>query len=536
METLQLDGASLDLPDVVRVARGALSLGLAPAARRRMEESRAWVVRAARGEVVDEGGAPLPVYGVNTGFGSLAHKRIGREDSRWLSWNLVQSHAAGVGPVVPREVVRAMILLRANALAKGASGCRPVLVETLLRMLEEDVLPEVPSQGSCGSSGDLAPLAHLALAVFRSPEEGADGPSGHAWYRGERLPAAEAMARAGIPRLVPAHKEGLAMCNGGQLTAAFAVLACEDAVRILHAAEIAAAMSWEALRGVTRSLLPAVHALRPYPGALAVIDDLGRLLEGSELTDSLPEKVQDAYSLRCTPEVLGAARDAMTYVRRQVRIEVNAATDNPLILVDLDDPNKAVSAGLFHGEPVGVACDHLKLALCEVGAIAERRLYRLTTGTLSGRLPPLLVRPDRPGLGLMVPQATAAALVSESRSLAWPASVDSIPTCEDQEDHVAMSTTAARRAAQVVENTRNVVAIELLAAAHGLWWRQAEEGASRLGRGTAAALARVEAAIGRGGLETPSEDIARLAEIIADGSLVADAEAAVGPLRGVDGG
>ncbi len=529
---LRIDGHTLDLSDVVSVARQSRGTVLDADARTRMEASCAWVEQVAAGAIRDADGAPLSVYGVNTGFGSLARIAIDGSQSRMLSWNLMQSHAAGVGPRVAPDVTRAMMLLRANALAKGASGCRPALVETILAMLDRDVVPEVPSQGSCGSSGDLAPLAHLALVVFRGPEE--EGDSGWAWHRGERLRGADAMARAGIPRLVPQHKDGLAMCNGSQLTTAYATLACEDAALLLHAAEIAAAMSWEALRGVTRCLLPEVHALRPYPGSQAVAADLTRLLEGSALTDSLPGKVQDAYALRCTPEVLGAVRDAMRYARSQVRVELNAATDNPLVLLGLDDANKAVSAGLFHGEPVGMACDHLKLALCELGALSERRTYRLTTGSLSARLPAALVRSDRPGMGLMVPQTTAAALVSENRSLAWPASADSIPTCEDQEDHVAMSTTAARRAAEVARNARRIVAVELLAAASGLWWRQAEEGVTTLGRGTRAALAVIEAAIGRTGLGAPSEEIAALDEVLVRGTLVAAVQDAIGPLRGVD--
>jgi len=533
LEPVRLDGMSLELRDVVAVARDGRGVALDGAARARMEASRAWVAQAAAGEVRGADGQPLPVYGVNTGFGSLARIRLEGSQGSALSWNLIQSHAAGVGAPAPTDVVRAMMLLRANALAKGASGCRPALVETILAMLRHGVIPEVPTQGSCGSSGDLAPLAHLGLVVFKSPDDG-DPDGGVAWVDGERLAGGEAMARFGIERLVPLHKDGLAMCNGAQLTTAFAALACEDALRLVHGAEIAAAMSWEALRGVTRCLSPEVHRLRPYRGSLEVVGDLGRLLAGSGLTDSIPGKVQDAYSLRCTPEVLGAVRDALRYVRAQVRVEINAATDNPLVLLDLDDPNKAVSAGLFHGEPVGIAADHLKLAMCELGALSERRIYRLTTGNLSARLPAALVSHDRPGMGLMVPQTTAAALVSENRSLAWPASADSIPTCEDQEDHVAMSTTAARRAAEVVRNARKVVAIELLAAASGIRWRRTHEGPVTLAKGTAAALAVVEAALGPNGKGAPAEEIVALDQILADGSLVAAVEAAVGPLAGVD--
>jgi histidine ammonia-lyase len=532
MEPLPIDGASLTLENVVSVAREGVPVALTDGARARMAASLAWVDKAVAGEVCGDDGEPLPIYGVNTGYGSLARVRIDPEHAQQLSWNLMRSHAAGVGDDCAEDVVRATMLLRANALAKGVSGCRPALVDSLCAMLGAGVTPAIPSRGSCGSSGDLAPLSHLALVVFRGPDRDDPAESGFAVFDGERLTGTDAMAAAQIARLVPAAKDGLAITNGAQLTTAVAALACADALRLVKLAEISAAMSWEALRGVTRALHPGVHALRPYRGAIATAANLRRLITGSSLVDSLPDKLQDAYSLRCTPQVLGAVRDGIRFACTQVTIELNAATDNPIMLLDADDgPNKAYSAGLFHGEPVGMAADHLKLSLCELGALAERRIYRLTTGSLSARLPPLLVRKDKPGMGLMVPQTTAAALVAENRALAWPASADSIPTCEDQEDHVAMSTTAAWRAAEVLRNAELVIAIELLSAAHGLWWRQREESGIRLGAGTTAALAAVEAAIG-GGHATPSEDIAAIAAVIRNGSVLAAVQAAVGPMEG----
>ena len=338
------------------------------------------------------------------------------------------------------------------------------------------------------------------------------------------------MAEAGIERMVPAPKEGLAMTNGAQLTCGVTALVCVRAERLVKTAEIAAAMSFEALRGTTRALHPEVHALRPFPGAITCAANLRDLLRGSSLADSVPDKVQDAYSLRCTPAVLGAVRDALAYAWRQVAIEVNAATDNPLILVDSDEPNRAFSAGLFHGEPVGFAADHAKLALCELGALAERRIYRLTTGHLSARLPPLLA--DGPGLGLMLPQVAAAALVAENRQLAMPSSVDSLPTCEDQEDHVAMSTTAARRAADVLANVEQIVAIELLGAAKGLWVRRAE-GDVTLGGGSAEGLAAVEEALGGPQTSIPSDDIARVTDAVRAGAIVSAVEERCCTLRGV---
>lgn len=505
MTPLHIDGQHLTVADVVDVARGGRSVRLDEAARARMERSYAWVAAAGVGD--------RPVYGVNTGFGSLARVRIPAEHRARLSLNLVRSHAAGVGRPLPDEAVRAMLLLRANALAAGASGCRPALVDAILALLERGVIPLVPEQGSCGSSGDLAPLAHLGLVLVGDAE-------GEARLDGEVLSAPEALSRAGLAPLALEAKDGLAITNGAQLTTALAALCCHDAARVLLAAEIAAALSIEALRGATRAFHPAVHALRPYAGSRATAANLRHLMRGSALTDSVPGKVQDAYSLRCTPSVLGAARDTLAFAAAQVAVELNAATDNPVILVDEEGPDKAFSAGLFHGEPIGIAMDVLKIAVAEIASLAERRLYRLTTGTLSARLPPALARRDRPGLGMMLPHTTAAALVSENKGLCWPNSVDSIPTCEDQEDHVAMSTTAARRAAEVVANARKVVAIELLGASAALAFRREEDPGARLGEGTGAALATVEETLGALPADRlPSEAIAALDQLVASGRL-----------------
>ena len=511
---LAVTGASLTLTDFVSVAREQRPVNLDKQARARMLRSYAWVKAAGQREDA--------IYGVNTGFGSLARVRIKAEDRATLSLNLVRSHAAGVGKPLGEDVVRGMMLLRANALAKGASGCRPRLVETLLSMLNAGITPVVPSQGSCGSSGDLAPLAHLALALV-------EGDHGRVRYQGVVQPAADAMAKANIPRLTLEAKDGLALTNGAQLTTSLAALACVDAQRVLLAAEVAAAMSIEALKGASRAFHPAVNELRPYPGAKATAANLRTLLAGSSLMDSLPGKVQDAYSLRCSPQVIGSSRDAMTFAMQQVSVEINAATDNPLILLDADTgadegvlghDNKAFSAGLFHGEPVGVAMDVLKIAVAEVGSLSERRLYRLTTGNLSQRLPPALARRDRPELGMLVPHTSAAALVSENKLLCHPSSVDSIPTCEDQEDHVAMSTTAARHATRVVRNARAIVAIELLGAHQALRFRQAEDPGVRLGRGTGAAWAVIDEALsGLGEDVIPSESIRCLEALIFDGGL-----------------
>ena len=493
-DALPLGAHRLSLQQVADVARGPVLPTLSEEGTLKMERSCGWVRK-----VLHE---RRPIYGVSTGFGSLASTFIEPEQSAALSRNLIRSHAAGVGKACPTDVVRATMLLRANALAQGASGCRPELVRTLLAMLEKGVHPVIPQQGSCGSSGDLAPLSHLGLVLF--------GEGGEAEYQGQLHTGPEAMAKAGIPTLETQAKDGLAMSNGAQLTTAISVLAWIDAAKLLHTAELAAAMSIEALRGVTRAFHPSVHALRPYTGALACAARLRALLAGSSLVDSTP-KVQDAYSLRCTPVVLGSVRDFLDFTGRQLAVEVNAVTDNP-VFVDEGDDLGAFSAGLFHGEPVGMAADALKLAVAELGSLSERRLYRLTTGSLSQRLPPALVGQDRPDLGMIVPQTAAAALVSENKALCWPASADSIPTCEDQEDHVAMSTTAAWRLREVVQNSRRVVAVELLCAARALHFRQQEDPSVRLGVGAAWAMERLAKLPEEGVASEQIEAIARLIE------------------------
>ena len=497
---LAIDGTSLTLADVVDVARNNRPVELEQHARQRMQRSYDWVQRAATND--------QPIYGVNTGFGSLARVRIDPEHSSQLSLNLIRSHAAGVGPILPVPETRAMMVLRANALAKGVSGCRPLIVDTLLAMLNKGVIPMVPTQGSCGSSGDLAPLAHLGLAI-------ADGDHGRVRVDGVELSAAEGMRQANIGRITLEAKDGLAITNGAQLTTAIGALALHDAISLVEAAELAAAMSIEALRGASRAFTASVHRLRPYKGAIATAANLRCLMAGSALIDSMPEKLQDAYSLRCTPQVLGACRDAIRYAVDQVAVELNAATDNPLIILEEDGENKAFSAGMFHGEPVGIPLDVLKIAISEVANLSERRLYRLTTGSLSQRLPPGLASKDRPQMGMMVPQPTAAALVSENKALGWPASMDSIPTCEDQEDHVAMSTTAARRAASVVSNARLVIAIEMLGAVRALQFRLNNEPGVQLGRGTQIGVQRAATILRQlGPNRTPSDEIEALAEWI----------------------
>ncbi len=530
--SLQLDGTSLSLRELAEVARSRRLVALAPGAWDELKRSRAWVEAAVEGRVLDPDGQPSAIYGVNTGYGSLARKRIPQESLDELSRNLIRSHAAGVGRPLPVDVARATVLLRANALSRGRSGCRPELVQLLLELLNRGVDPWLPSQGSCGSSGDLAPLSHLGLILGHRPSDPPEE-TGRAWVQGELMSGCDALAKVGLVPLQLGPKEGLALNNGAQVTTAIAALAVIDAVRLVQVAEIAAALSIEALRGVTRAFHPAVHELRPYPGAIACADNLRRLLTGSELVDTVPGKVQDAYALRCTPQVLGSVRDTLRFVRQQVAIELNAVTDNPVILVDAPGHDKAFSAGLFHGEPVGMAADFLKIAVCELASLAERRLYRLTTGALSVHLPASL-KGLGPGVGLLALQTSAAALVSENKALAWPASVDSIPTCEDQEDHVAMSTTAARRAAEVLQNAQRVVAIELLCAHTALSHRLRAEPGLNLGEGTYPAWLCIGETLGDVDGATPSELVQRMEPLVTGPALEDAVEGAVGGLsRGI---
>ncbi len=461
---IELGALPLTLDDVVRVAREREPVRLGAAARELMVRSRAVVE-----SVVREGRA---VYGVTTGFGELKERRIPEEQVRRLQINLLRSHCAGVGPAAGRDVVRAMLLLRAASLARGFSGCRPELVEGLLALLERDVTPVVPLKGSVGASGDLAPLAHLASVLTGE---------GEAWLQDQRMPAGLALRGAGLQPLELEAKEGLALINGTQLSTALLALACADARRVWEAGVAVAALSTEVLLGSIRPAGERVQALRPYRGAFEAARRVRAYAEDSALVASHANcgRVQDAYSLRCVPQVMGATWDALDHVERQLEIEINSVNDNPLVFADSGD---VVSAGLFHAQPVALAADYLKIAVAEVASISERRIDRLLDARESG-LPAVLAA--EPGLesGFMMAQYTAAALVSENKVLAHPASVDSIPTGSGLEDHVSMAPIAARHARDVVENAARVVALELLCACRALEFRRpltAGSGSERL--------------------------------------------------------
>lgn len=447
-----VDGESLTLEQVELVARQGVKVGLAPAAVEKMQASRRVVEEVlAGGEVA---------YGINTGFGDLSRVRISDEEVEQLQHNLVLSHSCGVGEPVGEEIVRALMLLRANALAKGFSGVRPVVVETLIAMLNQGIHPLIPSQGSVGASGDLVPLAHMALALIGG---------GEVDYRGRRLPAAEALALAGIAPLKLQAKEGLALINGTQFMAALACLNITDARRLFLTADVIAAMAVEALEGLPSAFDPRVQAVRPHPGQVQVAARLRKLLEGGELARGRhPARVQDAYTLRCIPQVHGASWDVLSWVDNLVEAEINSATDNPLIFAD---DGAIISGGNFHGQPLALAMDALTMAVAEMGSIAERRVERLVNPSLSG-LPPFLTRHSGLNSGCMIPQYVAAALTSENKVLSSPSSVDSIPTSANQEDHVSMGAFAARKARQVIHNLERILAIELLCAAQALEFRK----------------------------------------------------------------
>jgi histidine ammonia-lyase len=443
-----LDGSHLSFAEVLRVAAQNEPVELAADSVAAMRRSRTVVERLASGEDA--------VYAVNTGVGLLADVRVPPEQLEQLQRNVVRSHACGVGPPLARDEVRAMMLIRANVLAKGFSGIRPVIAERLCDLLNRGVTPVVPSQGSVGASGDLAPLAHIALVLMGEGEAELDG---------RRYPGDEALRRAGIQPVVLASKEGISLVNGTQAMLALAVLQTIDAETLANAADLICAMTVDGLRGTPRAFDPRIHETRPLTGQSQSARNLMRYLEGSEIRQShiACRRVQDAYSLRCAPQVHGAVRDALTNGRRTFEVELNAVTDNPLVIDD-----EIFSGGNFHGEPLALQLDALAIALTVLAGISERRVDRLVNPALNEELPPFLTNHAGLESGFMMLQVTAAALVAENRVLAHPASTGSITTSGNKEDFVSMGMTSAMKLKQVVRNTRNVLAIELLAAARAL--------------------------------------------------------------------
>ena len=449
MDPLLIDGESLSLDHVAEVAFRRRRVALHPDAARKMSRSRA-VVEA----IVNDN---RTVYGISTGFGKLSDVHVGREQLTQLQHNLVRSHASGVGDPFSEEEVRALVLLRANVLAKGLSGVRPIISERLCDLLNHHVYPLIPCRGSVGASGDLAPLAHLALILIGE---------GEVFSATARITGREALEAIGLQPLELQAKEGLALLNGTQATLAAGIVSFQCAQRLLNQADLAGAMSLEALKGTPEAFDPRIHQARPHPGQVKVAERLSRFLRESEIRQSHIDcgRVQDAYSLRCMPQVHGPARECLENVRAVINIEANSATDNPLVFADSGD---VISGGNFHGQSLGLAFDFLATALSVLANISERRIERLLNPEY-GDLPPFLA--DDPGLnsGFMIAQVVAASLASETKVLAHPASVDSIPTSGNKEDHVPMAMGAALKLKQVVSNLEKILAIEFLCSAQGL--------------------------------------------------------------------
>jgi histidine ammonia-lyase len=510
---IELTGQALTIEDLVAVARHKEPVAaLSEQARSRMQRSHDWVV-----DSIERGGKVI--YGVNTGFGSLADQQISASEARQLSRNLILLCVCGVGKPLAEDIVRGMMLIRANMLAKGHSGVRPVLAQTLIDMLNAGVTPVVPEKGSLGASGDLAPLAHIAVVMTRDPDEGAEAAfSGYATYQGEQLSGDEAMQRAGIERQVLEAKEGLALSNGIDFMAVCGALAVRDAENLLAHAQAGAALSLEALLGLSAALDADLHAASNQPGNQKVAANLRALCRGSRLIDSLPGQVQDAYSLRCTPQVLGPAVDTVDFVRGRFSAALNAATDNPLVFPDPDGGMRAVSGGNFHGQGPALWLDTLAIAMAEVASIAERRVFRLLTPELNHGLPAMLIPTSGLDGGLMMGQYTAAALVSDNKTLAHPDSVDSIPTCANQEDHVSMGANAARHCLEILDNVRYVLAVELMTAAQAIDLREA--GPARLGEGTKLVYAAVREVVSYMEHDRQiAEDLNALGDFIKEGSM-----------------
>lgn len=519
MHSLQLDGHSLTIADVLQVAYaqpGTIRLPLTPEAIRVVERASQAVAQIVAEQRV--------VYGITTGFGAFKNKTISREHIEQLQRNIVRSHSAGVGRPLETEVVRAMMLVRANTLASGYSGIRVSTLQHLLSMIERGVHPVVPRQGSLGASGDLAPLAHIAIVMIGE---------GKAEFGGEIMPGGVALARAGLQPVNLAAKEGLALTNGTAMMVALGCLAVDEAENAAYVADVAGALSLEALNGTVVAYDARIHAVRPHPRQISTAAHMRNLLQGSDFVRTdLRIDPQDAYTLRCIPQVHGACTDAVAYARWVVEIELNSVTDNPLIFFEEDGSPTAISGGNFHGEPLAIAYDHLGLSMTELGNISERRLNRLTDPAANGNLLPAFLT-DHGGLhsGLMLTQYTAAALASENKALCFPASADSIPTSANVEDHVSNGPISGRQARRVLRNLQHILGIELFAAAQAIDFRRRTLGTTAvLGRGTAAAYEIIRAHI-----PFIDEDVelaphmAQAAALVAHGDIRAAVKAAMPP-------
>ena len=508
MERVIITGNTLTLEEIKLVCRDYCQVELSKEAVDRIMASRKIVDEFVENEEV--------IYGITTGFGKFSDVSISKEESRLLQKNLIVTHAVGAGKPFETEVVRGIILLRINNLAKGYSGARIETIETMINMLNKRVHPIVPQKGSLGSSGDLAPLSHMVLPMIGL---------GMAEYMGEVMPGEDAMKKSGIPVIELTSKEGLALINGTQVMTAVGALTVYDALNLLKVSDIAAALSFEAHNGVVDALDHKVHEVRPHKGQIDTARILLQLLKESKMTTRQGEiRVQDAYSLRCTPQVHGASKDAINYVKEQVEIEINSVTDNPIIF---PETREGISGGNFHGQPMVLSFDFLGIALAELADISERRVERLVNPALSG-LPAFLVEHGGLNSGFMIVQYSAASLVSENKILAHPASVDSIPSSANQEDHVSMGTIAARKSKEIMENVRRVLAMEIMCACQGIDLR----GNKGLGKGTAPVYEAVRGCVPKLTEDRPLyEDINKCEELIINGAIVNVCEKATGSIE-----
>jgi len=507
-ESLKLNGHSLRLNDIINVARHGQKVELDDSAIAFVERGSEMVSSWVR-----EGKS---IYGVTTGFGDLASTAIPPEKSEELQENLLKSHACGVGEPFSEDVTRAIMLLRVNTLIRGFSGISLKTLQLLVDFLNLGIHPVIPEQGSVGASGDLCPLSHLGISLLGL---------GDVVYEGKRMPASEALRKAGLKPIRLGPKEGLALNNGTTVMTAVACLVLYDALELAPLADVAAALSLEALKGVPYAFDPRTHELRPHEGQQIVARNILNLIDSSEIIEKYKhDRVQDAYSLRCVPQVHGASRDALDYVKNKIQIEINSVTDNPLIF---PAEGEAISGGNFHGEPIALAMDFLGIALSEIGNISERRVARLVDHKLSG-LPPFLISESGVNSGFMIPQYVAAALASENKGLSHPSSVDSIPTSANQEDHVSMGMYAARKASSILKNVRNILAIEFLTASQGLDFLKP----LRAGKGTGKVhetIREVIPFIQKDEYIHPL--IGETARLVSDGTLLRAAREAVGDLQ-----
>ncbi len=510
MEKVIIDGATLSVEDIVKVARDKAQIEVDPKVLPRMKASRDLVER-----VVAEA---RPVYGITTGFGKFADVSISEEDSRKLQKNLIMSHSCGVGEPFPEEIVRAMMLLRINALAVGNSGISQNTFNTLIEALNKGIVPVIPCKGSLGASGDLAPLSHMVLTIIGE---------GEAFYQGVRMPSAEALKKAGMKPCELTSKEGLALNNGTQAMNSIATLAVHDAEIISKTADIAASLTMEAVEGIISAFDPRIHDLRKQPGQKDVAENVRKILSGSKnVTKQGDKRVQDPYCLRCVPQIHGPSKDSLEYVTGIVSREINAVTDNPLIFPDTDE---TFSGGNFHGQYLSMAMDFLGIALAEFANVSERRIERMVNPQLSFGLPAFLVKNGGLNSGFMIPQYVAAALVSENKVLAHPAVVDSITSSANQEDLVSMGMTAARKAREILFNVTNVLGIEIMVACQAI---ELAGRADKLAPATKAVFDRVRKDVSF--VENDrflSPDIHKCAELVKNGEIVKACEAVTGELK-----